>query len=64
MRRILSAFLFIYGFLAVLVGIINYEWIFFLGLVCCFVAWMVYPKKKKEKDDKGKSYRDNRTWED
>ena len=62
MRRALSAILFIYSFIAILVGIINYDWIFFFGLFGCFVAWITYPREKKQKDDGGKSYRDSKTW--
>lgn len=64
MIRILSYILCFYGLMAVLVGIRDYDGLFFLGLLGCFVAWIVLPKEKKQKDDCGKSYRDNRTWED
>lgn len=63
MIRILSYILCFYGLMAILVGIRDCDGLFFLGLLGCIVAWIAYPKKKKEKDDKGKSYRDNRTWE-
>lgn len=62
MRRTLSAILFIYGFLAILMGIIDCDGIFFLGLLGCIVAWIVYPKEKKQKDDGGKSLRNSKTW--
>lgn len=63
MRRTLSAILFIYGFLAILMGIIYCDGIFFLGLLGCIVAWIVYPKEKRQKDDGGKSLRNSKTWE-
>lgn len=62
MRRTLSAILFIYGFMAILMGIIDCDGIFFLGLLGCIVAWMVYPKKKRQKYDGGKSPRNSKTW--
>lgn len=35
---------------------------FFLDLLRRLVSWLIFPKKKRQKDDGGKSFRDNKTW--